>query len=404
MSSISRFSRPWVTHRCVTRAVWSPTISQGSSSSGAPGAASADAARAARRGGRGCVGRVGCVARLDAAQLVADGQTALQHASAADAPDVVAPGERADLHEKRRVEVDLGGRHRGHDGLEQVAHAARGKLDAHGRREDAAVGQVLLAVALLAAVLLDVVDDPALEARAVKHGKVELLVGGAQLDEQVEGRVERARRVGVGPVGLVDDHDGPQPQAQRAHEHVAGLGHGAFVGVDQQEHGVDHAEHALYLAAEVGVAGGVDDVDEVVLPLHCAVLAADRDAALALEVVAVHDALLDVGVLAEHAGGAEDGVDQGGLAVVDVGDDGEVADVGWGMHGKRLSVGVLCGLAGEASRGGAAAPPRLASQCTRSAPPLGRRDSAGLATPCPARPGRGSPRGSQPTHSPVNIS
>ena len=280
----------------------------------------------------------------------------------------------------------------GDDGLEQVAHAARGQLGAHGRRELAAVGQMRLAVALLAAVLLDVVDDPALEARAVEHGKVELLVGGAQLDEQVEGGVEGARRVGVGPVGLVDDHDGPQPQAQRAHEHVAGLGHGTFVGVDQQEHRVDHAEHAFDLAAEVGVTGGVDDVDEVVLPLDGAVLAADRDAALALEVVAVHDAFLDVGVLAKHAGGAEDGVDQGGLAVVDVGDDGEVADVAWGMHGERLSVGVSGGLAGEASRGGAAAPPRLASQCTRSAP------SPGAVTPPGSRRAR-SARGSQHTPS-----
>ena len=47
------------------------------------------------------------VPRHDALHLVADAQSALQDAPAADAPDVVAPGQRADLHEERRVLVDL---------------------------------------------------------------------------------------------------------------------------------------------------------------------------------------------------------------------------------------------------------------------------------------------------------
>ena len=124
----------------------------------------------------------------------------------------------------------------------------------------------------LVRVVVQVADDPALEGRAVEHGEVGLIVGGAQFEEEVEGLVEGAVRVGVGPVDLVDDHDGAQAQAQRPHEHVAGLRHGALVGVDQQQHRVDHGEHPLHLAGEVGVAGRVDDVDEVAAPLHGAVL------------------------------------------------------------------------------------------------------------------------------------
>ena len=41
---------------------------------------------------------------------------------------------------------------------------------------------------------------------------------------------------------------------------------------------------------------------------------------------------------AEGAGLAEHGVDQGGLAVVDVGDDGDVAEIG-ALHGAVLKVG-----------------------------------------------------------------
>ena len=61
-------------------------------------------------------------------------------------------------------------------------------------------------------------------------------------------------------------------------------------------------------------------------------LGADGDPALALEVVAVHHAFVDMRVLAEHVGGAEDAVDQRRLAVVDVGDDGEVTDLVDGVH------------------------------------------------------------------------
>ena len=57
------------------------------------------------------------------------------------------------------------------------------------------------------------------------------------------------------------------------------------------------------------------------------VLREDRDALLALEVVGVHDPLDDFLVLAEDAGLPEHGVDERRLAVVDVGDDGDVADV-----------------------------------------------------------------------------
>src|SRR5690606_37393979 len=75
------------------------------------------------------------------------------------------------------------------------------------------------------------------------------------------------------------------------------------------------------------------------------VLREDRDALLALEVAGVHDTVVDVDVLAEGPRTPQHGVDEGGLAVVDVGDDRDVAQVGahghgstrfrwrWGRHG-----------------------------------------------------------------------
>ena len=191
-------------------------------------------------------------------------------------------------------------------------------------------------------ILVEVGYQPALKARTVEHGKVELGVVGAQLDEQVEGLVEGAGRVGIRPVGLVDDDDRPQAETQSAHEHVACLRHGTFVGVDQQQHAVDHAEHALDLAAEVGVPRRIDDVDQVAAPLDGTVLTADRDAALALKRVAVHDALLDVSAIAKNVDGAEDGVDERRLAVIDMSDYCQVADLVDRRHGDRACLSGQC--------------------------------------------------------------
>ena len=172
-----------------------------------------------------------------------------------------------------------------------------------------------------------VADGPAFQAGAVEHGEVGLAVVGAELDEQVEGLLQRLLRVGAGAVHLVDEDDGVQAQAQRPHQHVARLGHRPLVRVHQQQHGIHHAEHALDLAREIRVAGRVNDVDQVIAPGDGAMLGADGDAALALEVLAVHDALAHLLILAEGAGAAEDGVNQRGLAVVNMRDDGQVANL-----------------------------------------------------------------------------
>lgn len=77
-------------------------------------------------------------------------------------------------------------------------------------------------------------------------------------------------------------------------QHEAGLGHGALKSVDQQQGAVGHTQHALDLTAKVGVARGVDDVDLDVLVLDRDVLGENRNAALALLVVRVQDAVLDL--------------------------------------------------------------------------------------------------------------
>ena len=167
---------------------------------------------------------------------------------------------------------------------------------------------------------------PALQGRGVDHREVELLIGGAELVEQIEGLVDHPVGARAGPVDLVDHHDGLEAQRQRLAGDEARLRHRAFDRIDQQQHAVHHRQHALDLAAEVGVAGRIDDVDAGAAVLDGAVLRQDGDAALTLDVVRVHDPLGDLLVRGEGAGLLQQAVDQRGLAVVDVGDDGDVAN------------------------------------------------------------------------------
>ncbi len=159
-------------------------------------------------------------------------------------------------------------------------------------------------------------------------GEVQLLVRRADGGEQVEGFVVNAVGIGVGAVDLIDAQDRLQTHLQRLGQHEFGLGHHTLFGVDQDDAAVHHAQDPLDLAAEVGVTGGVDDVDARVpglaVPQHRRAFGQDGDPAFLLLVVGVHRPLGLSLVGSEDAGLGQKLVHQGGLAMVDVGDDGDV--------------------------------------------------------------------------------
>ena len=232
---------------------------------------------------------------------------AVKHAANTETAGVGRIIERGDLQLQRRVRRTGGGGNVGQHGVEQRHHVGSGS--AMRRR------------------VLHVHARPAVEAGSVDDREVELLVGRAELVEQVEGLVDDPVRTRAGAVDLVDHDDGLEAQRQCLLGDKARLRHRAFDGVDQQHHAVDHAEHAFDLAAEVGVAGGVDDVDVVVAVHDGGVLRQDGDPALPFQIVGVHHPLVNRLVVAEGAGLFEELVDQRGFAMVDVRDDGDVAEL-----------------------------------------------------------------------------
>ena len=171
--------------------------------------------------------------------------------------------------------------------------------------------------------VLDQVDD-ALELILGADRKLDRQRVGA---EPVLHRLDRVVEVGADPVHLVDEGDARDLVLVGLAPDRLGLGLDAGDGVEDRDGAVEDAQRALDLDGEVDVAGRVDDVDAVVLPLACRRGRGDRDAALLLLLHPVHDggALVDLAHLVGAAGVIEDALGRRGLTRVDVRHDSDVA-------------------------------------------------------------------------------
>ena len=135
--------------------------------------------------------------------------------------------------------------------------------------------------------------------------------------------------VGAGQVDLVQHGDDVQVGLERQVQVRQRLRLDALSGVDEQDRALARLQRAGHLVGEVDVAGGVDHVedvhDAVLGPGHPHGLGLDGDAALALDlhpvqVLGAHLPRVD------HLGQLQHAVGKGRLAMIDVGDDAEVAD------------------------------------------------------------------------------
>jgi hypothetical protein len=86
------------------------------------------------------------------------------------------------------------------------------------------------------------------------------------------------------------------------------LRQGPFAGIHQEHDAVHNFQGALHLAAEVAMAGRVDDIDLHAFVAYAGDLGQDGDAALALQVVGVHNPLDVHFVFTEDAALVEHGV------------------------------------------------------------------------------------------------
>ena len=144
--------------------------------------------------------------------------------------------------------------------------------------------------------------------------------------------------VGVGQVDFVDDGDEGEALFHREVDVGDGLGFDSLCSIDDQEGAFAGGEGAGDFVGEIDMPRGVHEVEFVDftglgLVLHRDRMRFDGDAALAFEVHGVEHLILLLADL-DGAGVFEEAVGEGGLAVVDVGNDAEITSIGGG-HGKK---------------------------------------------------------------------
>ena len=131
-------------------------------------------------------------------------------------------------------------------------------------------------------------------------------------------------------VNLVNNDDRTQALFQSLFQHKAGLGHWAFVGINNQNTTVYHAENPFYFSAEVSVSRGINNINQGVFVTNRCIFRKNCNASFPLQIIGVHDTIRNVFAFAENAGLFEESVNKGGFTVVNVGDNGDVTN--WERH------------------------------------------------------------------------
>src|SRR5581483_7164192 len=167
----------------------------------------------------------------------------------------------------------------------------------------------------------------ALAGDGVEHRIRELLRIVRQLEEEIGDLLNDLGGTGILAVDLIDDHQRAQAELERQPKDEARLWQRPFGSVDEQQAAVGHREGALDLAAEVGVARRIDQIDLYLARLDGGILGEDGDPALALQLIGVHDQLAGGGGIAENLALLEQVVDERGLAVIDVRDHRDIAQL-----------------------------------------------------------------------------
>lgn len=175
--------------------------------------------------------------------------------------------------------------------------------------------------------ILGIEQGVAIFRRGIYHREIENLVGGIELGEQIEDLIDHPAAAGGRLVDFVDDNDDRKVILQGFFQNKVGLRHRSFLGIDKEQGTISHAQDALYLPAKIGVAGGINDIDPIILVLIRAVLGSDGNAALPFQIHGVHHSFGDFLVVAEHTGLFEKLVHQGCFTMINVGNNRHVTNL-----------------------------------------------------------------------------
>src|SRR6266446_1012903 len=232
---------------------------------------------------------------------IANADAAANDATKSDAPDIITVLKIRDQHLKKRIGRNFRRRHVLNNSLEKRSHVF--------------------------VLIIQFAHGKTIPGAGVDDRKIELLIARFQFDEEIKDQVERFARFRVLSVDLVNDDDGLETILQRLAQNESGLRLRTVVGVYHEQYAIDHLHDAFDLAAEIGVAGRVYDIDTITVPLKRRVLRPNGNALLALEIHGVHHPLLDFLILPESPRLAQELIDQRCFTVVYMRNDGDVTDL-----------------------------------------------------------------------------
>src|SRR3989442_7206757 len=160
----------------------------------------------------------------------------------------------------------------------------------------------------------------------INDWKFELLFGGIEVDEKIVQFVDDFLDSGVGPVDLIDDGNSRQLGFESFHENITRLWKRSLAGVHEQKNTVHHLQRPLDFTPVVAMTRRIHDVDFYPVIPDTRSLGENRDSALALEIVGIENALHYFFICPENAALPQHGIDQRRLPVIDVSNDGYVAN------------------------------------------------------------------------------
>ena len=91
-----------------------------------------------------------------------------------------------------------------------------------------------------------------------------------------------------------------QIQFQCFFQNKFGLRHSTLERIYHQDNTVYHLQDTFYLAAEVRMAWGVDDVDFGIFVINSCIFGKNRDTTFPFDIVGVHDTFLDFLIRTEY--------------------------------------------------------------------------------------------------------
>ena len=235
---------------------------------------------------------------------------AAHHATDNNAADEIVIIQSVDQHLQRCLGINIGSRNIFQNNLEQGLQIIAFVI--HAQLSDAVTGG------------------------SIDNGEFQLILISIQLDEEVQHLVHNLLHALVGTVDFIDNHDGLQMCLQGLAQHVFGLGHRALIGINQKQHAINHVQHALHLAAKIGMARGIQNINLHAIMHNSGIFGQNSNATLTLQIVGVHNALFHMLVSTEHAALLQHRINQGGLAMVNVGNNGYITNI-VSNHGPILS-------------------------------------------------------------------